>query len=120
MTGNGYSRDQVLEAVKDSKGFITMIAKRLGCSRKHVYSLLKKYPAAADAVEDERETTKDWVEGKLLQRIEKNDTTALIFYAKTQMKDRGYVERQEMTGANGGAIEVSAPQIFLPDIATDE
>ena len=119
MTGNGYSREDVLAAVKDSKGFITMIAKRLGCSRKHVYTLLKKFPAAAELVEDERESTKDWVEGKLLQRIEKNDTTALIFYAKTQMKDRGYVERQEVSGPDGEPLfkAYRATDDFDPDSA---
>ena len=36
--------------------------------------------------------------------MKEGDTTMLIFYAKTQMKDRGYNERQEITGADGAPL----------------
>jgi hypothetical protein len=38
--------------------------------------------------------------------IKAGNVTAIIFYLKTQAKDRGYVERQELTGADGGKLQV--------------
>ena len=43
----------------------------------------------------------DFVESKLLQKIKDGDTSAIIFYCKTQLKERGYTERKEITGADG-------------------
>ena len=97
--GNGYTAEEVITAIKGSKGFVTQIAKRLGCTPRHVYNLLEKYQTAKDALFDEREGMKDFVEGMMYKRIEAGDTTMIIWFEKTQMKDRGYVERHELTGA---------------------
>jgi len=38
----------------------------------------------------------DMAESLLFRNMTEGDTTALIFFLKTQAKDRGYVERQEI------------------------
>ena len=107
MAKNGYTAEQCIEAARGSRGFITTIAKRLGCDRTYVYRLRDKYSTFAQAIIDERESLKDFAEGKLFKQIDDENITAIIFYLKTQAKDRGYVERQELTGADGGAITVN-------------
>lgn len=104
--GNGFTAAEVIEAIKGSKGFVSTIANRLGCQRTYIYKLLEKYPTAKEALENEREGNKDFVEGKLMQQIDAGNITAIIFYLKTQGKDRGYIERQEVTGADGGQLQV--------------
>jgi len=106
--GNSITAAQTIKAIQGSKGFVTIIGKRLGCSARHVYNLLDKYPTAREALENERESMKDFAEGQLFKRIEGGDTTAIIFYLKTQAKERGYVERtqQEITGRDGGAVNI--------------
>jgi hypothetical protein len=94
--GNGITADEVIEAIKGSKGFKTVIAKRLGCTYRHVYRLIDKYATAQEALENEREEMKDWGEGQMFKKMESGDTTMIIFYLKTQAKDRGYIERQEL------------------------
>lgn len=49
------------------------------------------------------------------------DKTAVIFFNKTQNKDRGYVERQELTTPEGIRIEAMAPIILnVTPSPTDE
>lgn len=86
---------EAVNAVQGSKGIIKVVANRLGCSRQHVYNLMDKFVTVKEAVEEEREGMKDFTEGKLFQQIDAGNMTAIIFYLKTQAKDRGYVERQE-------------------------
>lgn len=101
---------QAIKAIQGSGGYVTVIAARLGCSRTHVYNLRDKYTSVAEALEDEREKQKDFAEGKLQEQIRDGNTTATIFYLKTQAKDRGYVERQEVGGPDGGPIRLTWAQ----------
>ena len=43
----------------------------------------------------------DFAESHLHTQIGGGNTSATIFYLKTKGKNRGYVERQEITGADG-------------------
>ena len=94
--GNGYTASEVIAAIRGSRGLITEVAARLGCSRTHVYRLLDKFSTAKIALSDEREALKDFAEDKLFNQIKSENLTAITFYLKTQAKDRGYVERQEV------------------------
>jgi hypothetical protein len=97
---------QAVQALKDKKGFVSQAAKQLGISRRQLHRLIKAHPTIKDALDDAREEMKDFAESKIYQGIANENTALLIFYAKTQMKDRGYVERQEVTGPDGGPVEM--------------
>lgn len=43
----------------------------------------------------------DLAESKLMQAINNNELTAILFYLKTKHKNRGYVERSEHTAKDG-------------------
>lgn len=116
---NGITAAQAIEAAKGSKGFITTIAKRLGCSRRYVYNLMDKYSTFKDAIIDERELMKDFAENQLFTQISEGNMTAIIFYLKTQAKDRGYIEKSEIehSGKDGGPIEIK--EIFSHEPVED-
>lgn len=97
---------QAVQAIRDKKGFVTHAARQLGISRRQLHKLVNKHPTIKEALIDAREEMKDFAESKMYQKIDDGDTTMIIFYAKTQMKDRGYVERQEVTGAGGGPVKI--------------
>lgn len=97
-----YAPDQVSKALIDTGGIIAAAAKALGCTPKTVRAYITRYKACREALFEAKELRKDYVESKLFQRIDKEDTVAIIFYLKTQAQDRGYIEpraRLEMEAA---------------------
>ena len=100
--------EQAIEAIQESGGFVTEVARRLGITRRHVYNLRDKYVTVAEALVDERERQLDHAELQLHKQIKAGNMTAIIFYLKTQGKQRGYVERQEVTGAGGGTLSIDS------------
>ena len=57
---------------------------------------MKDHEWFAKEVENIKEDTKDFVEGKLMQNISAGKEASIFFYLKTQAKDRGYIERTEV------------------------
>jgi len=98
---------QAAQAIENKKGFITQAAKQLGISRRQLHRLVNLHPTVKEALADAREEMKDFTESKMYQAIADGNPTMIIFYAKTQMKDRGYVERQEIVGRDSGPVEVA-------------
>lgn len=90
------TRKQIEEAFAGSLGNVTTICDRLKVSRQTFYDWKKKHGWINELLEAEVEKTFDWVENKMLSKIEDGDTTMMIFFAKTRMKQRGYIERQEI------------------------
>jgi hypothetical protein len=82
--------------VANSGGNKTVVAARLGVARSTIYEYEKRWAGVRDAMFEAKEMEKDFVEGKIIQRIKADSDTMIIFYSKTQMKDRGYIERQEI------------------------
>jgi hypothetical protein len=80
---------------------ISATCNALGISRQTYYNWLKNDEDLKIEIEDSKEAVLDNVESKLLAAINDGNITAIIFYLKTKGKHRGYVERNEITGADG-------------------
>ena len=105
-----------LRETEGSYGNVKAIAARLGINRGTLHRLKKDWPELQEAINEEREALKDHAEGKLAKLIDDENITAIIFYLKTQARERGYVERQEVTGADGGALSIKVEYAnFNPD-----
>lgn len=116
-------------------GILSEIASRFGVDRGTVYSWCKENESFAQALEDARETFLDLAESRLHKLvsgipkvevdkegrkkiagwIERPSETAIIFTLKTRGKKRGYVERQEVTGADGA--DLIPPRTLSPEEA---
>lgn len=88
---------RLLEELARSYGVITTACKRAGICRERFYEwgkkdeLFRKY--AAEIIDSQIEV----VESKLLELIENNNPTAIIYYLKTKGRDRGWNERYWFT-----------------------
>lgn len=95
-------KQMFLEALERSMGIQTPALKATGnLSPETVRQWREKDKEFAKKMDACKAVCGDFVESKLLQKIKDGDTTAIIFYCKTQLKERGYTERREITGADG-------------------
>lgn len=100
------SKKSYIEAIKASRGLVTLAAEMLGVSRCAVYAATKRWPEVREALEDARERMLDFTESKLMEKVKDGDTTAIIFTLKTLGRSRGYVERMEQTNDGEMIIRV--------------
>lgn len=91
----------ILEALEKSLGIVTTACKSVGIGRTQFYNWLKEDKEFANKVSDIENVALDFAESQLHKQISNDSTSATIFYLKTKGKKRGYVERQEITGADG-------------------
>lgn len=101
------SDEDIAAQVEPQSGNIAAIARALKVDRKTIYNRVNDNPDLRAMIEDAREGMIDNAESKLYANALNGDTTSLIFFLKTQGKRRGYTERHEVTGADGGAIETN-------------
>ena len=93
--GNGITAAEMIAAINQAQGFASKAAELLGVGRTTFYAYLKKYSTAKQALDDVRSKRHDFVELQLMKGINEGNMTGIIFYLKTQCKDRGYIEKQQ-------------------------
>lgn len=98
--------EQITHALRQKAGNITEAAKALKVTRQALHKRIGEDEALQAVVVDAREAMVDVAESEALKQIKRGNTAMIIFTLKTLGKNRGYVERQEITGADGNALEV--------------
>jgi hypothetical protein len=107
MAKEKYTASQMVEALDKHKGMVYLAAEALGCSHKTVYNYAKRYVSVQEAIDRNRGKVLDTAELALYSAILRGEHWAVTFALRTIGKDRGYVERGELTGEGGGDIGVS-------------
>lgn len=97
------TKSKVKDLLKQAHGNYAAIARAYGVSRQAVRQFVERDAELAEMATEARETMLDNAESKLYTEAMAGNTAALIFLLKTQGKRRGYIERAEVTGADGGA-----------------
>lgn len=90
------NKKAVIEQLKDTKGIISIACQRVGITRQTFWMWLKDDPDFKQEVDEITEYQIDYVESRLLDKIEDGSDTAIIFYLKCKGKHRGYVEKTEL------------------------
>lgn len=108
-----YTSDKMIKAIREKHGNLSAAARYLGCSRNTIARYIENYPTVKAVYDEERETLIDFAENQLFQQVKDGNITAIIFTLKTIGKSRGYVERQEVTGANGKPVETKITEIVI-------
>lgn len=110
------NKDEFLKEFDKAHGNISVACTNFGMYNSTYFDWYNNDPdfkAKADAIKEKR---KDFIESALDKKIEEGDTTAIIFAAKTQCKDRGYSEKIEFEGKQQTEISVAKVNVGkLPD-----
>ena len=102
-----FSKEQVLEAIKGSMGIMSKIAHALGgCQWHTAQRYVNRWAETRAAYADESERALDLSESQLLKAVQAGDGPMIRFHLATKGKQRGFTERYEVTGAEGGAVRV--------------
>jgi len=101
------SVETVCEALKQAGGNASAAARILKVTRQTIVNYEKRHPEVAAARKEAREVFIDMAEAKLVKLVNDEHPPAVFFVLRTLGKDRGYAERKEVTGSDGGPIEVA-------------
>jgi hypothetical protein len=117
MTREKFKASDIVAALQKSRGMVYVAARQLGCAANTIYNYAKKYPSVQAAIDEQRGIMIDIAEIALWNALQNGEAWAVSLTLKTLGKSRGYIERQELTGADGEAL--AAPVVYLPAVDHD-
>ena len=85
-----------LISLKNNNGNISESCDAANIGRQTYYDWIEKDEVFKQDTADAQESLIDLAESKLMENIEENDNTSIIFFLKTKGKKRGYIEKQEI------------------------
>lgn len=98
-------KEELIEAIYKYHGKVGIVADVFGVTLQTVLNYRKRYADVARAIENARAHFDtglcDVAETKLKKAVEGEKAWAIKYALSTKGKSRGYVERQEITGAEG-------------------
>jgi uncharacterized Ntn-hydrolase superfamily protein len=91
-----FTANQIIEALRETKGMVYLAAKALRCNPQTVYNYAKRYKSVQQAIDDERGQFLDVTELALNRAVQNGEGWAIAFALKTIGKVRGYVDKKEV------------------------
>ena len=107
-------KEAFIVALEKALGIVSQAAKQVGIDRTTPYRWMKEDEEFKDRVEEVQKVVGDFAETKLYELVNEGHPSAVIFLCKTKFKNRGYVERQEITGVDGSNLDINI-EVIYPD-----
>jgi hypothetical protein len=99
--------EDIIKTLTETHGMVFLAAQRLGCAPVTIYRRAKKVKAVREVIDSQRGKMLDTAELKLENAILNGEPWAITLALKTIGKHRGYVERAEVTGAEGKDLNIT-------------
>lgn len=109
-----WTAKQMIDALTESKGLISIAARKLGCSYNTVRNYIDNYPTVAAVLKEQRAAFVDIAELKLMGAVNSSQPWAVSLVLRTLGKDRGYVPSTEVTGKDGDPLAVALVEVIKP------
>jgi hypothetical protein len=101
----------VILALQNEMGNVGLAAKELGLSRAELMDYMTRHPAVMETKRQIKEFIKDEAEDILVEKM-RTDNSLLIFFLKTQAKDRGYETSHNTSNTTNVAVNVDARSLI--------
>lgn len=101
-----YTVDQIEVELRKVHGAITLAAENMGASHNTIRRYIERSAHLRQVLAHYRERKVDTAELKLEAAISNGEPWAIALTLKTLGRNRGYVERQELTGADGEPMHI--------------
>ena len=103
----GITLKMIEDAMQAKAGNVSEAARALGCTRRNLWARIARTPYLRGLIEDEREALVDLAESSLRESVRGREGWAVIWTLKAspEAKRRGWGERREITGADGGPVQ---------------
>ena len=101
-----YTDAEICAALRATNRMVYLAAKHLGCAPVSIYRRIEKSAKVREIVDNSRGELLDSAETSLKSAVLRSEAWAVCFALKTIGKGRGYVERSEWSGPDGGAVLV--------------
>lgn len=116
------TKEQMLDAIKNSQGLISKIQRKLEAATGETWSwetverYTHKWKEAELAIREEKESMLDIAENNIYKEIVSGDTGTSKWFLKMKGKDRGYIETQELQLAKADPLNINlGGELFSAD-----
>jgi hypothetical protein len=99
--------ERIIECLRETNGLVSLAAKRVPCSITTINTRRKKVQSVQQCIDECRGELVDYGELALRRAVVAGEPWAVGLVLKTLGRDRGYVERQEITGADGTPVVIA-------------
>ena len=106
---------EIIRALEAKQGLISLAAKSLRITHQALDKRIKQSEKLQEAISLINEANLDLSESTLHKMIKSKNLGAICFHLKCKGKHRGWVERQEVTGAGGKPMSVKITVVYDKD-----
>jgi len=92
-----FKQSVIARELNTYKGAVSSAAKSLGISKATLEKYIMKSKVLKDIVCEIVETEIDVVESELMKQVAKGNMTAILFYLKCKGRDRGWIEKNDLS-----------------------
>jgi hypothetical protein len=100
-------KSALAKALRRNGGILAAAARDMGVARFSVIRCVERWPELRAIIEEAKEDLCDEAEVSIRELVRDRNVAATIFILKTLGKARGYAQRYEVTGADGGPVNVA-------------
>jgi len=104
QTRTKITKSVLLKHLEQNMGNVTLACHFAECNRSTYYRWYNGDIDFKTSVNDIQEAALDICEAEMWKLIKDGNVPTILFYLKCKGKNRGYVERQEITGSDGSPL----------------